>query len=215
MKKCVIVGAGGHGMVVADAASAAGFNVIGFIDNHLKPDDISADYPPLLGSDEQLVTLSTDAEQGFVCGVGGTGDNTPRTEVFERAIRAGLTPVTVIHPRAIVADNCRIGEGSVICVGALINIGVEIGTNVIVNSGAIVEHHCRVGDHAHISSGSVLCGNVDIGIGAHVGAGATIRQGVRVGRKAVVGAGAIVVTDVGDNETVVSERAKPLAEPLP
>jgi sugar O-acyltransferase (sialic acid O-acetyltransferase NeuD family) len=211
LSRILILGAGGHGIVVATILRASGIKTIDFIDNDPALKQFEFDGISVIGTEDKLASLVDKEEIEFICGVGGTGDNARRTEIFDRAVKAGLRPIKAIHPEALVDANSEIGEGSAICVGAIINVGVEIGKNVIVNSGAIVEHHCQIGDHAHVSSGAVLCGNVTVGAGAHVGAGATVRQGVNIGRGSVIGAGAIVVADVADGVTVISNGAKPLS----
>jgi sugar O-acyltransferase (sialic acid O-acetyltransferase NeuD family) len=209
-QKCVVLGAGSHAVVVASALAAAGVEVVGFIDRDASRPDFTFGESRILGTDAVLETFVTDADLGFVCGVGGTANNALRRSVFLRAKSAGLRGMVVVHPGAHVDPSVRLGEGSFIGVGAIVNVGSVLGMNVIVNSGGIVEHHCRLGDHVHVATGAVLCGTVDVADEAHIGAGATIRQGIRIGRRSVVGAGAVVVADVMDGETVVGNPARPI-----
>ena len=71
--------------------------------------------------------------------------------------------------------------------------GARIGAGTIINTGAIVEHGCRVGAFTHCATGAILCGDVTVGNDAHIGAGSVIRQGVTLEDGVIVGAGAVVL----------------------
>lgn len=167
---------------------------------------------PIVGGDESLAMLIEAGATHFAVGVGTPtpGDNRPRRRIFEKVRSHGLTPLTIVHPRAIVSRWASIGEGAQILPGAIVNAGARIGANTIVNSGAIVEHDCIVGDHVHVASGACLAGSVTVEEGAFVGARAVVRQLVRVGAGAVVGMGAAVIRDVPAATLVVGVPASVL-----
>jgi sugar O-acyltransferase (sialic acid O-acetyltransferase NeuD family) len=167
---------------------------------------------PVIGSDDKLKKLPATGVTHFVLGVGGVGDNSARIRLYKLALTAGLQPLDVIHPSAIVSQTARLGKGVQLLAGSIINTGAVLGNNVLVNTGAIVEHHCTVEDHVHIASGATLGGTVSIGYAAHIGAGAVVRQGLAIGEKSIVGAGAVVVKSVGSDETVVGVPASPLTK---
>jgi sugar O-acyltransferase (sialic acid O-acetyltransferase NeuD family) len=148
------------------------------------------------GGDELLAGATARGVSHFIVGLGSTGDCKPRRRLFEAAVHAGLKPLTVIHPSAIISRWCEIGDGAQILPGCIVNARARIGINTIVNSGAIVEHDCFIGNHVHIATGAKLASTVRVGDTAHIGAGASIRQGVLVGEEAVIGMGAVVITDV-------------------
>lgn len=152
--------------------------------------------------EKSIKALKKKGVSHFVVGVGGVGDNRPRRRLFERAVKAGLLPLSVQHPSAVVSPSARLGAGCQVMAGCIVNAGAKIGRNSIVNAGAIVEHDCRLGDHVHVASGAVLCGSVSVGDEAHIGAGAVVLQGVSVGKSSLVGAGAVVVRSV-PSQTVV------------
>ncbi len=168
---------------------------------------------PIIGGDEYLSVLGRQGVTHFSVGVGAVGDPLPRRRLFQAGIAAGLTPLTVVHPRAVCSARAALGAGCQIFAGCVVNAGATIGVNAIVNTGAIVEHDCIVGDHAHVATGASLGGSVRVEDGAHVGAGATILQGVVVGTGAIVGAGAAVVHDVPPRTTVVGVPAQGTALP--
>jgi sugar O-acyltransferase (sialic acid O-acetyltransferase NeuD family) len=203
---CLILGAGGHARVLIDAlrrqAPLVGYALL---DADPKLWTTLIMDIPIIGGDEYLTRL--DAEY-FIVGAGSTGSTAIRRRLFEQAIAAGLTPQSVIHDRALIAEGAMIGPGAQILAGAIVNTGAELGRNVLVNTGAIVEHDCRIEDHAHVATGARLAGGVQVGLGAHIGIGAVVRQNQIIGSGAIVGAGAVVVDDVAPHTTVAGVPAR-------
>ncbi|MGH7257371.1 MAG: NeuD/PglB/VioB family sugar acetyltransferase [Nitrospiraceae bacterium] len=209
--RCVILGGGGHAAVVIEALMLGGRTMPWVVldsNEALWGKELSG--VSIRGGDELLPDLKQEGVEGFVVGLGGTGDNGPRRHLFARAQMAGLRPLTVHHPSAVYSSSALVGEGTVILAGSIVGVHARIGRNVIINSGAIVEHDCIIGDHVHIASGAVLASTVCVEEGAHIGAGAVIRQRIKVGAGAVVGAGSVVIRDVASGQTVVGVPAQPL-----
>lgn len=187
----VVIGAGGHGKVVAEVAAAAGYEVLGFFDDFAETSPLKG--YPLLG---RTAELPEKAGLG-VWAVIAVGDNRRRCELAAEISRF-VRFATVIHPSAVVSRSAQIGEGTVVMPHVTVNACAAIGSHVILNTSCVIEHDCVVGDFAHISPGAVLCGGVHIGTGSHIGAGAVVIPGCRVGSWSVVGAGSAVVSDIPD-----------------
>jgi sugar O-acyltransferase (sialic acid O-acetyltransferase NeuD family) len=206
----LLLGAGGHGHVVADAIRAqatAGQDVrfLGFCD------DRAGALRATLGS-EILGTLAELQSIPYDALIVTIGDNGDRTRVFQQAVERGARMTIARHPSAIVAKDATVREGSMICAGAVINTGAIVGANSIVNTAASVDHHCRLGDHVHVAPGVRLGGDVQVGDGALIGIGAVVLPGKRIGAWAIVGAGAVVIDDVAPGTTVVGVPAKPITK---
>lgn len=205
----IVIGAGGHGLVVADALLAAGSRVLGFVDADPRLADARLLDLPVLG-DDSVLAQHCPGSVLLANGIGGTGHHAAaglRASVQRRLEAGGWTFATVIHPTAIVSAHARIATGAQLLAGCVVQPCASIGHGAIVNTRAVVEHDTQVGDFAHVAPGAVLCGNVHVGAGTHVGAGATLRQGVRLGEAVVVGIGAAVLRDV-DMGTVAGVPAK-------
>lgn len=206
---CVVLGGGGHAKVVLDCLKSSGAadpRAVLDADRALWGKEILG--VPIAGGDEQISKLKKEGVTHFIPGIGGIKDNTPRRRVFEAGLKAGLTPLTVIHPSAVVSEAGRIGLGSVIVAGVIINAGTVIGENVICNTGCIIDHDCVIGDHSHIAPGAVLSGTVHVGRLAHIGTGAVIKQRITIGEGAVVAAGAVVIENVPAGKMVKGVPAK-------
>jgi sugar O-acyltransferase (sialic acid O-acetyltransferase NeuD family) len=199
--KVLVVGAGGHGHVVADilrAAASAGEPVEfeGYLDDRWPGRDL-----PVLGATSDLPLFPHDAA------IVAIGDNETRASLSQRLQRAGERLAVARHPSAILAQDVSAAPGTMICAGAIVCVGVRIGRGVIVNTGCSVDHHCWIGDYAHVGPGARIGGDVTIGDRAFVGIGAVVLPGVTVGSGAVVGAGAVVTRDVPPGVTVAGVPA--------
>ena len=191
MSHIVIVGASGHGKVVADAALGSGHSVVGFLDR----DESKKSWCdlPVLGDEEQVEDILRDAPDTKV--VVAIGDNAIRARVVARLRDrySGLVFETVIHSAAVVGRHVTIGPGTVVLGGAVLNPSSSIGSHCIVNTGALVDHDCSIGDFSTVGPGACLGGNVSLGRGSVVGLGAAVIHGVSIGKHTVLGAGSLAL----------------------
>ena len=198
LDKLVIVGASGHGKVIADIAKLNGYNDIVFLDDNEAVDEC-AGYP--------VIGRSCDfskVEQDVVVAVGNAKI---RSRIQEQYESQGFHLVTLIHPNATVADSAQIGVGSVVMAGAVINPYAKLGKGCIVNTCASVDHDCEVRDYVHVAVGAHLCGTVEVGAYTWIGAGATVSNNVSICPECMIGAGAVVVKDLDEQGTYVGVPA--------
>lgn len=204
MRRLAILGASGHGKVVADAALCAGWGEVFFFDDAWPELERNEEWP-VVGD---FARLLRQEGADFDAAVVGIGRNDVRLAKMVALKDAGIPLTGVIHPSAVVSRYASIGEGCVIFGGAIVNVRADLGDGCIINTGATVDHDCRLAEGVHISPGANLAGNVTVGEGSWVGIGACVRQGVTIGRNVMVGAGAAVVSDIPDDVTVVGVPAK-------
>ncbi len=199
----IIIGASGHGKVVADIIEKSGDTVLGFLDDNLAAGSEFAGYP-VLGAVKGFVSY---ADYPCIIAIGNADD---RERIFHEL--AGARWHTAIHPNAVVAGHVTIGPASVVMAGAVINPYVSIGKGCIVNTGATVDHDTVIADFAHISVGSHLSGTVRVGEKTWIGAGAVVKNNVRICGNCMVGAGAVVVRDICRQGTYVGVPARRIEE---
>ncbi len=190
----MIIGASGHGKVIADIIKKSGDEVIGFLD-----DDTTK---PVLG---RVCDCEKYADEYFVIAI---GSNKIRKRIAEKY--SDLKYYTAIHPTAVIGENVSIGEGTVVMANAVINPSAVIGKHCIINTGAVIEHDNELKDYVHVSPKAALCGTVKVGEETHIGAGAVVRNNISVCGNVVVGAGAAVVKDIEKRGTYVGVPAKEL-----
>lgn len=205
MKRLALLGASGHGKVVAEAALAGGWDTIEFFDDAWPQRQHNGVWP-VVGDSSALMTRLSEF-QGVIVSI---GDCSVRWNKHQ-ALQAAKAPiVSVVHPAASVSRYATLGIGTAVMAGAVVNIDATVGEAGIINTGATVDHDCRLGAAVHVSPGVHLAGGVQVGLGAWLGIGVVVKQGLSIGEQAVVGAGAVVVRHVADRLTVVGNPATPM-----
>lgn len=199
-----ILGAGGHGHVVADAAAAVGeWAQISMLD---KSEAVVREATLWQAKHvESTVRPYIRESAQFVIAI---GNNATRLRLQSEIRESGGSIATIVHPHASVSPSASLNEGTVVLAGAVVNARAKIGRAGIINVGASVDHDCVLADGVHVSPGAHLAGGVTVGSTSWIGIGAVVRDGIRIGSDAVVGAGAAVVTHMPDSVTVVGVPAK-------
>ncbi len=191
MSGILVLGAGGHGKVVADILCCQGKPVVGFLDDDATLWGTTRLGLPILGA---IVTYADHAPGGLILGVGNTA---ARTEIVQRlGARVSTLWCNAIHPRATVARSARLGRGVAVMAGAIVNPEAVLGDHSVVNTGATVDHECMLGDFAHVGPGAHLAGGIRVGREAFIGIGASVMPNLSIGDRAIVGAGSVVIADV-------------------
>lgn len=184
----ILYGASGHGKVIIEILEA----------NGVKVDYVVDDNPEI----HELLGYEVRRNSGkYDDAIISIGSAQIRKKLVE-TLQVKNYPVA-IHPTAIVSPRAKIGEGTVVMQGAILQTCVEVGKHCIINTGASVDHDCKLADYVHIAPQATLSGAVEVGEGTWIGAGAVIKQCIKIGANCMIGAGAVVVKDVPDGMTVV------------
>ena len=182
MKRLVIIGAGGHGRVVADIANLKGYEDIIFLDD--------ADVPIAKG---KVADYKNYNDSDFIVAI---GNNHIREKIQIMLNENGCKIVSLVHPDAVIGSDVVFGSGTVVMAGVVVNTGARIGNGVILNTCCSVDHDCKISDYCHISVGAHLAGSVSVGTLTFICAGVTVINNISVCDECVVGAGAVVVRDI-------------------
>ena len=186
MKRLIIIGASGHGKVVADIAKNT-YQQISFLDDN---DSLQfCGCYPVIGRCNDFVSYDDDF---FVA----IGDAAVRQRILTHLREQGKKLPVLIHSNAVVAESATVGDGSVIMAGAVINPGSTVGKGCIINTCSSVDHDCYLDDFVHVSVGSHLAGNVRVGKRSWIGIGAVVSNNINICDDCMVGAGAVVVHDL-------------------
>lgn len=202
--KLLIIGASGHGRVVADIAiKMNNWKSIAFLD-----DDESI----RLSMGIEVIGKSSDAfkyindSDIFVA----IGNNATREKIQEKLEVAGASIPTLVHPNAIIGGKVELGAGTVVMAGVVINCCTKIGKGCIVNTRATVDHDNVVKDYVHISPGANLAGTVKVGKGSWLGIRSVVSNNINITSGCIVGAGAVVVRDINESGIYIGVPAKKL-----
>lgn len=200
--KLLIIGAGGHGKVVAEIALKMNrWSQVAFLDNNenrrtaLKLD--------VIGKSDDAFSYICEYDL-FVA----IGDNRIREELQGKLEKAGANLPVLIHPQSIVSENVSIGMGTVLMAGSIINCCCKVGKGCIVNTAATIDHDSVIEDFVHLSPGTHLAGNVRIGTGTWIGIGGLVSNNVSIIPRGIIGAGAVVIKDINTAGTYVGVPAR-------
>lgn len=195
--KLTIIGASGHGKVVAGIAELCGYDEIEFLDDY-KSSAVCEKWPV-----RGPVALARETNCDLFVAIGQTEE---RRRIVESL--SGKRFATLIHPGAVIGNGVTLGEGTVVMPGAVINPDASLGKHCIVNTCASIDHDCRIGDYVHVAVGAHLCGTVLLGDRIWVGAGATVINNLSICSDCMIGAGAAVVKTIAVPGTYVGVPAK-------
>lgn len=195
MNRLVIVGASGHGKVVADIAEKVGYTDIVFLDDNPKSESCGG-YEVVGECKSALSYKNAD----FIVAIGNTK---VRRKIQTELNAMGLHIVSLIHPAAVIASNVKIGVGTVVMAGAVVNSYTEIGQGCIINTCSSIDHDCIIENYVHVSVGAHIAGTVTVRNNTWIGVGSTISNNVEICSNCMIGAGAVVVKDIIHEGTYV------------
>jgi sugar O-acyltransferase (sialic acid O-acetyltransferase NeuD family) len=207
-KPVLILGAGGHAKVVADALIQTGNEILGFLTPDKIPGSKFFRYG-ILGDDSVVDKYSPD-NVVLANGIGSLPHQHLRWSLAAKMRQKGFTFLTVIHPSTIIANDVRLDEGVQIMAGVVIQPSSHIGKDTIINTGVMIDHDCKVGENCHIAPGVVCSGKVYIASNSHLGTGTAVIQDVSIGENCVIAAGSVIYKDIPSHMKYIQTMQKQL-----
>lgn len=172
----IIYGAGGMAKLVLDCLHKNGkYKIAGFLDSNKDLQGKKFFGHTCFGGIREIVKLKTKLKiKGFIVAI---GDNGERAKIRKQLVGAGLEPVTLIHRKAIICRDVKVGRGSIVCAGSVIGPFAEIGENVIINIGVVVGHSSRIEDNSNLAVGVRLAGRNTVKENVYIEAGTILKGG--------------------------------------
>ena len=202
-RNLLIIGAGGHGKVVADIAEESNlWEKIAFIDDAYPQKKTNGAWS-IIGKTSNLSTFTTEYLDAFVA----IGHAKTRKTLLEKLSKIGFHTPTIIHHTASISRHTKIGQGCVIMPKVVINVDSIIGDGVIINTAATVDHDCIIEDFVHLAPGVHLSGSVHVGYETWLGTGTSCIQGIHIQHQTMIGAGSVVIKNLPHNITAVGVPA--------
>ncbi|AZA80401.1 acetyltransferase [Chryseobacterium lactis] len=177
---------------------------IGFIS-----DDIS-----IIGTKQYGITIyGRDAFQEFpdakVIAVNGSPVSFQRRKQIIDGLEIEINRfTTVIHPKAIIGNNVKVGTNVLMMAGVVATANAEIGSHICILPNTVIHHDSKIGDYTLVAANNTICGDVTIGENCYLGASSTIRNGVSIGDQVLLGSGSNVVKNLISGIIVKGNPAK-------
>ena len=207
MKNLVIIAAGGCGREVLQWAKDINekeerWKIKGFIDDNLLAlDGLKCDVPVL----DTVDGYAIQPDDEFICCI---GNSKTRKTVVEKLKARGAAFTTIIHPNAVIADSCTLGEGVIIYPYALISDNAVIGDGCIINMYSSVAHDSSLGEYCTISAHCDITGMCHLGNRVFMGTTSNMVPTSKIGDDVYICAGSTVMTRIRSGLKVLGNPAK-------
>ena len=202
-KSLYILGAGGHGKVVADAAIKMNqWNEIFFLDNQMIGKEVLG--IKVVGSTDNAPNFNSSNTEFIVA----IGSNDVRGKIQRNLQSQKCKLATIIHPFTSIGRDVNVGEGTVIYAGAVVNPSVQIGEGCILNTSCSVDHDSVIKEFVHLSPGVNIAGTVEIGEKTWLGIGATVINNISIIGNCIIGASTLVRKDIRKEGNYVGNPIK-------
>ena len=216
MKKLIILGGSGIGMIAASIANDLRyFEVLGFLNDIIEPGTEIGKYKKIkvIGRTEDINKyLKLKNAYFFIAYVGLKREK----ETYKKIASFTIPPdryATLIHPTAIIPRGfCSIGNGVLFAPLSQLSPDTYISDNCILLANSFVGHDSFLDRFAHVATNGVIGANVQVGKAVHIGSNVTIREKIKLGDYSLIGAGSVVLNDVPENAIVAGNPAKILKQ---
>lgn len=138
------------------------------------------------------------------------GEPALKNMLYEKVLRDGYEPETLIHPSVYIPDTAMIGKGVTICANSFVSCNTEIFDNVCLQPFCLIGHDSKIENSCVVSAFSVVCGHCVIGESTFIGVHSSIKENCTVGAKSIIGMGAMVFKDIPDGVIAMGNPARVL-----
>lgn len=211
MKKVVILGGSGIGMIVASIINDnKDVELLGFLNDYEPVGSSIGKYCkiPVIGTTGDIDRYIQDSDVYFFIAYVGMQKEKQVYEKIKNFKIPGERYYSAIHHTAVYNPNfSSIGRGVLLAPLSQVGPDVTISDNCILLPNSYVGHDSTLNRFAHIATNAVVGANVHVGKAVHVGSNATIREKITIGDFSLIGAGAVVIKDVPANSVVVGNPA--------
>lgn len=194
LKKLVIIGGGGYAKVVISIIKKIEtYNIVGYTDLQDQGEILGI---PYLGNDDKFISEyhKYNVKDVFL-GIGQLQDSNIKRRIVDKYRSERFNFPYIISPSAIISDDVKIGEGSIIRDGAIVSCSTRIGNFSIIGTSVNINHDSIIGDYCNIAIGSIIGVNVIIFDQVFIGMGSTVINKIKISNNIFVGAGSLVTRD--------------------
>lgn len=209
MKTLAILGASGHGKVVAETAELAGWSVVCFFDD-VFPEKQQIGTWQIEGTTADLIERLEEFDAVHVA----IGNNAVRLNKLTELRNSRAELASIIHPTAVISPSVILGDGVVVFASVVVNANTQVGFGAVLNTSCSVDHDCVIEDCVHISPGAHVAGQVTVGSCTWIGIGSSVIQSVVIGKNTTIGAGSAVISGIPDSCVAVGVPCRVIRESI-
>ena len=198
-----MIGAGGHARSCIDVIEMSGqFKIVGLIEKEGTNRQVNMGYS-IIGTDNELEELRKKYNYALIT-VGQIKSAETRIKLFKLLQEMNYILPLIISPRAYVSKHAKIGDGTIVMHGSIVNTNATVGKNCIINNNVLIEHDVKIGNHCHIATGAIMNGEITVGKASFIGSRVVTKQCISIGNNCVIGAGVVLNSDVESDQVIKS-----------
>lgn len=205
--RVAFIGSGDLANLMRQYLLEEGYDVIGAFDDIEKIGTIK-NALKILGKTTDVKKMYDANQFDFLVIAIGYTKMSLRKNYFEHFQKLEIPFLTFIHHKAFVAPTSKIGQGSIILPGTIIDQQVYLQENVFVHIGCCISHDTIIGRHTYLSPSVSIAGFVNIGECCFLGIRSTIIDRIRIHDTVVLGGGAVVIHDILESGVYFGVPAK-------
>jgi sugar O-acyltransferase (sialic acid O-acetyltransferase NeuD family) len=172
-------------------------------------DDVSKSFSSYFKSYNIIKDIKDDRLKSISCFYLALGGTSVREILYNKFMNIGLAPVSVIGKTAVIGTKeVQLGNALNIMHFTFIADNVKIGDGTLINAYASIHHDVILGKFTEIAPKATILGGATIGDFTSIGAGAIILPDINVASNCIIGAGSVVTKDIGENEIWYGVPAK-------
>lgn len=212
MKKLLIIGGSGAGMVAASVAERIeDIELLGFINDYVEGEIGDYKKVPVVGTSKDIEKFLEDENVFFFCAFEGIRNPYKSYEAWQK-LRERIPRerfINLIDPNAVIPEEyLDLGVGILAAPFVQVSPDAIISDNVMLLGNAFVGHNSFIGEFSHVTTNSVVGAFAHIGKGVTVGMNSTVIGRVHIGDFCLVGAGSVVTKDVPSDKIIAGNPAK-------
>lgn len=195
MKRIAIIGSGHLGQQIAyHIHHDSSDKVVAFFDE-FQPVNTLIDQIPVIGGNNDVITKYQQNEFDALLIAIGYKHMDSKKELFQNLY--GKVPFhTFIHSSCYRDPSAKIGKGSVIYPGCVLDQNVSIEENVLMNISCTVAHDSVIGRHSFLSPSVAIAGFVKVKEQCIIGINSTVIDNITIAAKTQIGGGGVVIKDI-------------------
>ena len=191
-KKIIVIGSGGHAKSCIDIIEQQkNFEIFALVDIKKNLGKKVCGYK-IKYEDDDLKYLRKKCNYAAIV-IGQIRDINPRFKLFSKLKKLKFRLPVFKSKNSYISNRAKIGEGTFVLNGVVINSEAVIGKNCIINSRSLVEHDTNIGDNCHISTGVILNGSVRVGKNTFIGSGSIIKNNIQIKKDSFIPMGSKII----------------------